>query len=460
MNSVIYKYLVAGSLAFSADISILYLCTEMLGVHYLVSNLYGYCAGVLVAYVLNANWVFTERVYADRRKEFLLFNVIVITGLLISEIMMSLFVEIAGLGYLTAKVVSSGFVMVSNFVGKKIFLFHSPTMDGSTPVDSPNTCPNCGEKSAFYESTRQGFDAITHGSTSSFDLLKCTSCLLTSTSMESVPSLSEYYPESYYGGGSGKFLRAIEFFLKLMAVSKGGRILKIWSKHFARNSGNVRILDVGCGRAILLRALQRAGAEVTGLERPEFPLDKTCAEIVELKSLAELSTENREFDIGILWHVLEHIDSPSSALRDLSSNLSKTGMLVVAVPNFSSLQSRIFGPYWFHLDLPRHLVHIESEWLINAIEALGYEIVKQSHFDLLQNTYGFIQSAMNLCFPSHPNAYYLALKQGEELSWERIKSVACWSMFAMCLLPFALIELVVSTFKQQGATVQIQAVRP
>ena len=76
------KYLVSGTFAFLADYSVLLIATELLGIHYLVSAVFGYAIGLLVSYMLNIRWVFRYRKYAHTsKKEFLIFVVIVIVGL-------------------------------------------------------------------------------------------------------------------------------------------------------------------------------------------------------------------------------------------------------------------------------------------------------------------------------------------------------------------------------------------
>ncbi len=48
--------------------------------------------------------------------------------------------------------------------------------------------------------------------------------------------------------------------------------------------------------------------------------------------------------------------------------LAPGGVVVVAVPNTASLQARAFGDRWFHLDLPRHLVHLSAAALLRRLE--------------------------------------------------------------------------------------------
>jgi putative flippase GtrA len=124
VSNEIPKYIIAGGLAFIVDFSVLYFCTELLDIHYLVSNLFGYFSGLTVAYLLNIHWVFSYRRYEKTWLEFAIFNMIVIAGLGVSEGMMALLVDESGMHYLHAKIVASFFVAAFNYTTKKFILFH------------------------------------------------------------------------------------------------------------------------------------------------------------------------------------------------------------------------------------------------------------------------------------------------------------------------------------------------
>ena len=68
----------------------------------------------------------------------------------------------------------------------------------------------------------------------------------------------------------------------------------------------------------------------------------------------------------MLWHVLEHMPDPAAALERVRSWLAPSGVLLVAVPNLDSLQARLAGPKWFHLDLPRHRTHFTARGALRA----------------------------------------------------------------------------------------------
>ena len=124
ISSELSRYALAGALAFASDIMVLYVCTDVFGWHYLYSNVASYSAGLLVSYWLNVTWVFSERRFEQKSwLEFLLFNAIVLFGFAISEALMALLVELAGMHYLASKVVSAFVIVVYNYIAKKLILF-------------------------------------------------------------------------------------------------------------------------------------------------------------------------------------------------------------------------------------------------------------------------------------------------------------------------------------------------
>ena len=100
------------------------------------------------------------------------------------------------------------------------------------------------------------------------------------------------------------------------------------------------------------------GREAVGLERDPRRPDVRDADVTELDE--ELVGDR----------VLALARAPARARAPPSTtppgSCAPGGALVVAVPNTASLQARAFGDRWFHLDLPRHLVHLPADALIDT----------------------------------------------------------------------------------------------
>ena len=117
----IAKFGVVGVIAFVIDYGLLALLTEVFGVNYLVSATISFTASVVFNYVASMRYVFTHKEGMSRR-EFIIFVVLSVIGLIINNACMWAGVELLHIHYLITKIGATAIVMVWNFVTRKIFL--------------------------------------------------------------------------------------------------------------------------------------------------------------------------------------------------------------------------------------------------------------------------------------------------------------------------------------------------
>lgn len=122
-----WRYLFTGGLAFVVDFGLFALCLHALGWHYLVANLVGLIAGLVVNYWISVRWVFAacKRSVSSRPLEFSLFALIGILGVLLNQLFMWFQVDFLELVPMLAKLVSAAIVLLWNFGARKVFLFKS-----------------------------------------------------------------------------------------------------------------------------------------------------------------------------------------------------------------------------------------------------------------------------------------------------------------------------------------------
>ena len=308
------------------------------------------------------------------------------------------------------------------------------------------------------DKSKQAFSAFDFDSSvEPFELLQCTACGFAQTYPAPDPaSIGKYYSSSYYGSGARKFTGIIESLTVLGNRIRAKKIFKALAGT-RPDCGKYKVLDIGCGRANLLRQLNLMGCECHGLEREDYPSDSSLPDIkIHRNSLEDEKFADSSFDAVIIWHVLEHLHEPAAILDEAARITAEDGLAVIAVPNFSSLQSRWFKSNWFHLDLPRHLYHFDVANLSNALTQRGYVVQAVSTCSPEQNIFGFIQSFMNsLRFLGKPNEFYQLLKQHSGFA-QNLK-LAVWILLAMALFPFALLEFALSCVLRKGASVIIFA---
>ena len=118
---------------------------------------------------------------------------------------------------------------------------------------------------------------------------------------------------------------------------------KMWRKRLRRLprlAPGSRVLDVGAGIGTFLAlARDQAGWTVAGSEisrsAVQLAWERHRLELM-VGQFEELPVPAETFDLITLWHVLEHVPSPSRLLEACHRALVPGGWLVLAVPNDSS----------------------------------------------------------------------------------------------------------------------------
>ncbi|GAB4139399.1 MAG: hypothetical protein Tsb009_08290 [Planctomycetaceae bacterium] len=218
--------------------------------------------------------------------------------------------------------------------------------------------------------------------------------------------IARFYPEEYYGANGEKFVPLVERAVRWAGSMQARRL----TQHLPAGS---RVLDIGCGRGTLLSSLADLGFEAHG-----FDISTTALEGVDPRatvraagSLIEAAYPENHFDMVVIWHVLEHLSNPKEVLTEIRRILKPHGELAVAVPNFSSWQARWSQAGWFHLDLPRHLFHFNSENLRQLLEDVGFRCGPARYFSIRQNPFGWVQSFLNRLTSSKRNQLYSMLRR-------------------------------------------------
>lgn len=140
-----------------------------------------------------------------------------------------------------------------------------------------------------------------------------------------------------------------------------------------------RLLDVGFGNGGFLKLAVEMGWQAEGID-----FDPKAVEVAKARGLnvrcasaADLSAQHEQFDIITLSHVIEHVHDPITLLNDLYRLLKPGGVLWLETPNIKSLGAERFGENWRGLEIPRHLVLLNSKSLKNSLENVGFKNIQQ-----------------------------------------------------------------------------------
>jgi SAM-dependent methyltransferase len=222
---------------------------------------------------------------------------------------------------------------------------------------------------------------------SGFQLFDCSSCgMVFLHPLPSDDELSLYYNANYYGEGRKKFFSLLEVAVRQLTMVKWRRL-----KPFVQRGQ--KMLDIGCGRGTMVNLARAEGVEAFGVER-NFPHGTPNPHIF-YKDLFDCGFPAGNFQLVILWHVLEHLAEPSKSLTEIHRIIAPGGYLSLAVPNYGGAQAETSGKNWFHLDIPRHFWQFRPRSLHRMIEQQGFRVVSESTYSFEYDWFGTLQSWLN-----------------------------------------------------------------
>lgn len=130
----IIKFGLVGGLSFCIDYG-LYTVLLFMNVHYMIAALIGFLVSVVVNYLLSMKFVFERRQDIGRKREFTVFLVLSVFGLILNEVLIWTCYDVIYLNaeslitmmsdktaQLIGKLIATFIVMIFNFVTRKIFL--------------------------------------------------------------------------------------------------------------------------------------------------------------------------------------------------------------------------------------------------------------------------------------------------------------------------------------------------
>ena len=266
--------------------------------------------------------------------------------------------------------------------------------------------------------------------------------------------LSRYYPPAYYGERRRRVPGSVEWLQ--------GWLYRRRARWITRRAGRPgRVLDVGCGPGHLLACFRAEGWSAIGTEATPaaaaIPRERHGLEVAagELNALA---LPGVSFDAVVSWHTLEHMRDPGAALDEMVRVLKPGGLLLVSVPDFSSVEAQAQPAAWFHLDVPRHLVHFPAEVLRGLLRARGLVVLEEHRTTPEYDAFSLLQTWQNRFGLPH-NLLYLLLKSARRRGAQAgtALQVGAAILLAVLLAGPALVLAAWRGWSQRGAVMVVLA---
>jgi SAM-dependent methyltransferase len=256
-------------------------------------------------------------------------------------------------------------------------------------------CPLCGSAGPAWM-----FD-----SHNGYPIVRCSQCRLVYLPESGEPAPEQLYPT--FDQTKASWLDGVRRALSVFLRQREAFVRSV-------RPPPARLLDFGCGAGAFARWMSEHGYDVVGLEPYSFGGEVTHGDRLRFvrAPLEDARPTLGKFDVITMWHVLEHVRNPVDLLRSLVGLLAPGGVVIVSVPNFESMQSRLFRGGWFHLDPPRHVLQFEPATLSECLRRAGLASFREQPFLPEYGTSGWVQSTLNRMLPHYNYLYELVKDRG------------------------------------------------
>lgn len=242
-----------------------------------------------------------------------------------------------------------------------------------------------------------------------FSYYQCSRCKCLQIT-EIPDNISKYYSRDYYSFQSNEsphwVMKIIKDKRNQYAVFNRSFIGKLLYKKYPKEdlrslshldlNKNTKILDVGCGRGRLLRALHRLGFKnLTGID----PFIKE--EVVKIGGNSKIFKKRLhqlegQWDLIMMHHVFEHMPDPEYVLGNLSRLLSTGGDCLIRIPVTQSKAWKKFRENWVQLDPPRHYFIHSPKSIEHLFSESDLELTKVIYDSTSFQFWGSIQYENNI----------------------------------------------------------------
>jgi putative flippase GtrA len=118
-----FKFLIIGVSNTLINLSVLYLCTEILKIYYMISAVIAFLFAVTNSFILNKTWTFKEKIYEETTKKYFKFMIISVIALLVNLYILYSCTEFLHIYYLFSQMIAIGTNLIINFLGNKLWTF-------------------------------------------------------------------------------------------------------------------------------------------------------------------------------------------------------------------------------------------------------------------------------------------------------------------------------------------------
>lgn len=243
-------------------------------------------------------------------------------------------------------------------------------------------CTICGSSNLSFLISQSASKHL--GIDTEFTILQCNDCSAAFVSNPPSPEdLPAFYNETFFSTSQqdvpltseGTFQASAEFYP--IFVNAKARCQDL----LTRSPAHSKLLDVGCGKGFFIKVCSEhydvEGAELSesaaAFANERLRLNVHCGDFTAL------DLPEQHFDVITLWDVLASFPDPVSCIGKVSRLLKPGGLLVLTIPDITSLCFKVTRNYWPLLIPPINLFYFSESSIKRLLSAQGIAVEEYRH---------------------------------------------------------------------------------
>jgi len=215
-------------------------------------------------------------------------------------------------------------------------------------------CPACGSKRGRKRGPKHNFEMM----------ITCEAC--GTLYVERLPDVAEAMDyDAYY---THENLSVSEFIHQRVEEIVAG---------FSGYRKENRLLEIGFGSGVMLRAAASAGWAAEGVEISRTATEHVRAEGFKVfcGDLVDAQCASGYFDVVIASELLEHVEDPGRVVTEIARILRPGGLLWATTPNIGGLSARMLGLNWTTVS-PDHLHLFSRKGISRLLHRSGFQRIR------------------------------------------------------------------------------------
>ena len=144
---------------------------------------------------------------------------------------------------------------------------------------------------------------------------------------------------------------------------------------------NLEVLDVGCGLGEFLHVCTKSGNNVIGIDITKSIVDQLNQKGFQVyqKSLSEFCSIELNFDWVSCLNMIEHVNDPLLAIKQLANLVRPGGRIAIQTPNGSAIAKHTENSYGLHVD-EEHINYFRPDQLIRILSQYNFSLIYKKYY--------------------------------------------------------------------------------